>query len=51
MSKHIRYRPTGPNTSPLISTDLYISLEMRRWILENETPGRFGYFKAGVETP
>lgn len=34
------------NASPLISTDLYISLEMRRYILESETPGRFGYFGA-----
>jgi hypothetical protein len=34
------------NVSPLISTDLYISLEIKRWILHNETPGKFGYFTA-----
>lgn len=32
---------------PIVSTDLYISLEVKRWILHNETPGRFGYFSAG----
>jgi hypothetical protein len=32
------------NASELISTDLYIILEMKRWILHNETPGAFGYF-------
>jgi hypothetical protein len=37
------------NASQLISTDRYISLEMERWILHNETPGAFGYFdKAGA---
>jgi len=34
------------NASPLISTDRYISLEMKRYILETETPGKFGYFTA-----
>jgi hypothetical protein len=33
--------------SQLISTDLYISLEMKRWILHNETPGLYGFFEAG----
>lgn len=31
-------------TGAIISTELYISLEMKRWILHNETPGKFGIF-------
>lgn len=41
--KHTPDRYMGP----IISTDLYISLEMRRWILHNETPGKFGIFGTG----
>lgn len=39
-------RKPGNYTGPFISTDLYISLEMKRWILHNETPGLYGYFTA-----
>jgi len=31
-------------TGPLLTTDQWNSLEMRRWILEHETPGKFGTF-------
>lgn len=39
-----RNRHTDRYMGPIISTDLYISLEMKRWILHNETPGKFGTF-------
>lgn len=37
-------KPQAHYMGPIISTDLYISLEIQRWILHNETPGRFGVF-------
>lgn len=34
------------SAAPLITVAEYQSLEIQRWILENETPGKFGYFTA-----
>jgi hypothetical protein len=41
----MRHKP-GNYTGPLISPQLYISLEMKRYIESTETPGLYGYFTA-----
>lgn len=39
-------RKPGNYTGPFISTASYISLEMKRYIENTETPGLYGYFTA-----
>lgn len=41
----VRYRKQGDRTlAPFISTDQWISLEMKRYIETTEAPGKYGRF-------
>jgi hypothetical protein len=33
-----------------MSFDTWVHWELKRWTLENETPGKFGYFASGEVT-
>lgn len=45
MRESVRYRKQGDRTlPPFITTDQWISLEMKRYIEATEAPGKYGWF-------